>query len=263
MPAGTGAARVRQALLLVAVIVLFGGLTYRPDLGCWVSLAGTGLILVCLKLGWPREWLALAGLRIRGKQAALSVGLFLAALAVSLVLVHRAASAPGIRFVPVYERAGLGSVFVHTVGQTVNEEIVLGALLLAALSRWTGNRRLILVSVGVALVFAALHFAFYALRTESDRNYGRLTAAALIAVFGVGVLRNNLILASRHIGYAWAIHLGWNLVCFHSLVVRDGQPRPINEPERFNLLLGYPATVMVVAVAAAASIVAFRRRLFR
>jgi len=263
MPVGTVATRVRQVLLLIAVIVLFGGLTYRPDLGCWLSLACTGLILVCLKLGWPREWLDLAGLRLRGKQAALSGLLFPVALVVSYGLLRVAASASEIAFVPMYERADFGYLFVHTIGQTLNEEIVLGALLLTALSAWCRNRRLILVSVGVALVFALLHFAFYAFRVESDANYGRLNVAALIAVFGVGVLRNNLILASRHIGYAWAIHFGWNLVCFHSAFYVEGRSLPINEPERFNRLLGYPVTVIVVVVAAVVTAVAFRRRLFR
>lgn len=263
MPAGTVATRVRQVLLLFAVIVFFGGFTYCPDLGFWLSLAGTGLILVCLKLGWPREWLDLAGLRLSGRQAALSGLLFLVALAVSLGLVRVAAMAPDIGLIPMYERSVFKYLFIHTLGQTVNEEIVLGALLLTALARWCGHRKLILVSIAVALVFALLHYAFYALRTESDRNFGRLTALALLAVFATGVLRNNLILATGHIGYAWAIHLGWNLVCFHSLVVLDGRFPGMNEPERFNRLLGHPVTAITVVVAAAVTTIAFRRRLFR
>jgi hypothetical protein len=264
MPATTTFARARQAVSVTAIVLLFGCLSYRPDLGCWVSLAGSLLILAFAKLAWPRDWVTRAGLRIRWREAVVSGLLFLAGLTVSYVLVHRAANASGIEFVPMVERSDIGYLFVHTVGQTLNEEIVLGALLLTALSRWCGNRRLILVSVGVALVFALLHSAFYAFRVESDPNYGWLTVTALVAVFGVGVLRNNLILASRHIGYAWAIHLGWNVVCFHSrFTVPDRAVPSLNEPERFNLLLGYPVTVIVVTAAAAVSVVAFRRRLFR
>jgi hypothetical protein len=70
----------------------------------------------------------------------------------------------------------------------------------------------------------------------------------------VGVLRNNLIMYCRHIGYVWAIHFGWIAVMLGS-IHRHGQTgQHLSELERFNLYLGSPTMLAISTVLALLSL---------
>ncbi len=262
--AATGRAARRPRLLKVTcvfgIVASFLLFTYNPQFGCWLSLLGTVLVLAFSRLAWPGEWAARVGFRIPVMEILSSCVLLLVCVAVSYTMVRIAAGGAGVSFTPFFARENMVFRLVHTAGQTVNEEMVLGALLLGVVSRRCARARFIVVSVLVAVVFALLHFAFYAFRPESAVNYGILSIPALLSVFGAGVLRNNLILHYRHVGFAWAIHLGWNLVFLNSSLSAGGSR--LNEPRQFNLLLGHPIMVVVVLAAMAATIVLCRKKLF-
>lgn len=252
--------RLLKATCISGIGVSFLLLTYNPRFGCWFSLLGTALVLVFSRLAWPGEWAARVGFRIPGKEILSSFAVLLVCVAVSYALVRTAADGAGVALTPFFGRDNMVFRLVHTVGQTVNEEMVLGALLLGAASRRCARTRFIAISVLVAAVFALLHLAFYAFRPASAVNYGILSIPALLSIFGAGVLRNNLILHYRHVGFSWAIHLGWNLVFLNSSLSTAGSR--LNEPRQFNLLLGHTMMVVVVLAVMAATVVLCRRTLF-
>ena len=102
------------------------------------------------------------------------------------------------------------------------------------------------MSAGVAALFAVLHSIFYAWRPASMINYGVLSTITLLTIFAVGLLRNNLILAAGNIAFAWAIHLGWNLVFMDSSYVSTAYAR-LDEPAVFNAVLGSILVLGVIA----------------
>jgi len=232
-------------------------LTYRLFGSWWVAMTGTLLIVGLARMAWPADWRQRTGLCIP-RRAALAVLLaYLTCAALAFGLISRAAASRDVAFSPVWELEGFGFAIAHSAAQTLNEEMVLGALLLNAVTVWWKRPRPILVSVSVAAAFALFHLAFYGLRPEGAVNMGLLGAPALAALFGIGVLRSNLILGCRHLGYAWAIHFGWNTIFLNSAYVLGKQS--LNEPQMFDLVLGHWMTVAVILTGAAMTTFALRR----
>ena len=126
------------------------------------------------------------------------------------------------------------------------EEILLGYLPLAWLSR---RVRPVTAAIGLALLFAALHVALYRLGDHATW----ISPWTAISLVGVGALRNAWILASGHVGFAWALHAGWNVTMFGGGWY-DGDGRWVAEPRLFDLLLGDPRFSVVVLAAALASL---------
>jgi membrane protease YdiL (CAAX protease family) len=91
-------------------------------------------------------------------------------LAVSLAaiaawrLIPAACQAQDIHLKPIWQRDDWFILALHTFGQTLNEEIVLGWILLSTLQRRLPRLRLPVISLIVALVFSSLHFVFYSTR---------------------------------------------------------------------------------------------------
>jgi len=253
---------MRQRLRWVWIILLlcsYSLFTYNLFPGWWFSLMGTVLVLGFAYLAWPTAWAARTGVRIDRRVALVVPGLYLATAALGAVLVRCAASADGVAITPVWELDGFWSLVAYSAGQTFTEEIVLGALLLGAVSyRWQGTHRVV-ISVAVAAVFALFHVAFYGFRPEDMVNQGWLGPMTIVAVFAVGVLRNNLILGSGHVWFAWAVHFGWNTVFIHNAY--EAGTRNLNEPEVFNLVLGYGTTAAAILATALMSTWIFRRAL--
>ena len=239
----------------VAIVLVYLSFTYAPHLGWWVSLLGTWMIVAMARITWPGPWIAWIGFRIPRRDILGSLVLFAASLAAAAFLQPAAARAAGVIYVPPWATDAFPGSYLHTAGQTVNEEIVLGALLLQAATRLGRRVRWITLSMLLAVVFAGLHFVFYAARPVTDVNFGVLTIPALIALFGVGVIRNNLILTRGHLAWAWAIHLGWNTVFFAGRFRWAGTATFLDEPERFNHLLGYEPTVAVILLGLVVTVV--------
>ncbi len=249
-----------RIVCVLLIVILYPCASYSPQIGWWVSLTGTALILGLGWVAWPADWVERMGFRLSFRAAAGAIVLFMVTAACAYGLLFAASRAAAVSFVPVHECPEFLRRVVFAAGQTLNEEIVLGALLLFGLARLLGKRRGLFISSAVALLFAVLHYAFYALRDPADFHAGRLSILALTSLFAVGVLRNNLILGCRHIAFAWAIHLGWNVYFFQSEFRFEQVDRQLNEPELFNHLFAYPLTVGVIAFAALLSASLFRRR---
>ncbi len=128
--------------------------------------------------------------------------------------------------------------------QALNEEIVLGALLLFGLERRLPHR--VLLALVVSLIFAGLHYLMY-------RPWGlqhALLPTTLTTLFAVGVLRTGSILQARHVGYAWALHAGWNLVMFSGQWRETVSNRTLTEPQVFDALLGSPPLTLLSVLGA-------------
>jgi len=245
----------------VLIVIVFPCTAYNPQVGWWVSLVGCALIVSLARFAWPTCWAGRIGFRVSGPSAAGAALLFVASAWSAFSLLTIAARGTLVQFVSAHDSANFGQSVLFTAGQTLSEEIVLGALLLFSLSRKLRRWRPIVISVGAAAIFAMLHYAFYAVRTSADFNAGRLTVVALTALCLVGVLRNNLILGCRHIFFAWALHFGWNVNMFRGeFRLKTGQQ--LNEPQRLNDLLTHPLILGVIVLGVLTSAWLFRGALF-
>jgi membrane protease YdiL (CAAX protease family) len=147
---------------------------------------------------------------------------------------------------------------VHTFGQALNEEMVLGSLLLKSIVSRFERLAPAIVSILVALLFSLLHYAFYAFRPSGWINYGILSLTTLLSIFAVGVLRNNLILSTGNIAYAWGIHFGWNLIFIDTVYFYFTTQAELSEPQKFNAVFGNSAVLLFVAIAAGISFLLYR-----
>jgi len=238
---------LRIATGVSLLVAAFLCLTYVPAPGWWVSPAGSALIVAAGRLAWPRTWRQWLGLSFDAGQARRAGLLLVLTLAGSLSLILPIAGSRGIIWRPFFAESRTWLRHFHTAGQTLNEEIVLGAVLLAALRPIFRGRPLLVLAVTVAAAFSALHRVFY--RCVLPPNRGNLAAMTLGSLFLVGVIRNHLILRSGHIAYSWALHLGWNAVFFRGEFA-DADVR-LNEPACFNLFLGSPISFCAIVVATA------------
>lgn len=134
----------------------------------------------------------------------------------------------------VYIKLASWPDFYHDFFYVLNEEIVIGSIILFALVRkW--NIRPLIASAGLAVFFALMHFVFY---RWVFTDQGLLGISTLSTLFLVGFIRNSLILQTGHIGYSWALHFGWVIVMFGSLHLHIESNMPLAESEGFNMYLG-------------------------
>ncbi|MBN1417227.1 MAG: hypothetical protein JXP34_00535 [Planctomycetes bacterium] len=257
--------RIRRAVWIALALIAYAGLTYIPGAawwaGWWISSAGALLIILFGRLAWPREWIDRLGLRL-GLRGLAGTAVLCAA---SLLLFHSIVSvivrSNALIWVPSSKIPGGRPYYVHTAAQVLNEELVLGALLLLSIRRRWPRPPASAIAFCVAAAFAAIHFAFYAWRPHADPNYGLLSPAALVALLLAGIVRNVLILRTGHIGYAWAIHFAWNVLFFCGYFLRQPEGTALSEPDRFNVILASPILfIPLVPAAVAALLLADRRR---
>ncbi len=204
----------------------------------WGAPVASLLIIALAGMAWPARGLQTLGLAIPRSQAGRAFILACGIAASAWVLIRMASGAQGVLLVPVWQRHTAPYIIAHTVGQTLNEEMVLGALLLKAITAKLPRLRRVWVSAGVAFVFALLHAGFYTLRPAQDWNYGILSPVTLLSIFLVGLIRNNFILGYGNIAYAWAVHLGWNLVFIDSAYYWIETGQKLAEPAIFNVVFG-------------------------
>jgi hypothetical protein len=149
--------------------------------------------------------------------------------------------------------------YYHDVFYILNEEIVFGSLVLFYL---TQKRKIIPIyaSVGLALLFSAIHFAFY--RWIID--IGIVQIATLITLFLIGFVRNNLIIVNGHIGYSWALHFGWIVIMFGFIHQNNDTQMIMSELDTFNYYLGsIEALAISFALAAVSCVYCLKRTAFQ
>jgi hypothetical protein len=232
-----------KVIATALILVFYCTLTYSSR---WTAIAGSTLIILSSRVVWSKNGMEVIGLRVPRRQIGISLLLFCMVLFCSFRIVSTIARHEGVILVPVYEKEEWPSLLVHTIGQTLNEEMVLGALFLKAIKDRFRFLRPSVTSTGVALIFSALHYAFYGLRPPQSANYGILSMTTLVSLFAMGVVRNNCILSTGNVGYAWALHLGWNIAFIDGSFYLPAPSIRYPEPAMFNLILGH-GTVATVA----------------
>jgi hypothetical protein len=233
------------------ILVSFLTFSYNYFDGWWYSSIGTGGILLFSYLAWKADFRDVTGLRIPIRVIIISIILSGIVIACSVLLVWHIGKDQGFSLGFTDWRS-----YFHDVFYTLNEEIILGAIPIYFLVRKL-KINTILVSAGMALIFAVMHFVFY---KWIFLQKGILELSTLTTLFMVGVLRNNLIILFRQIGYSWALHFGWMAVMFGSFIQWTGTDEGLTEPERFNVLLGSSEMMMVSIILAAASSILLVRK---
>ena len=213
--------------------------------GWWYSSIGTGLILVFSYLIWGKEFLKVVGLKLSIKTILKTILLAICTLVCSLLLIKYIGSKNDISIL----FTSLGNYY-HDVFYILNEEIILGGIpIFLLVSKLKINP--IKVSIGLALIFAIVHFAFYKW-VFIDR--GIIEFQTLFTLFLVGIVRNNLIIVNKHIGYSWALHFGWMVILFGFLPIWVETDTVVTEPERFNIFLGSTEMLIISIVLASISL---------
>ncbi|MCD4769025.1 MAG: hypothetical protein K8R35_02515, partial [Bacteroidales bacterium] len=142
------------------------------------------------------------------------------------------------------------SEYYHDIFYVLNEEIILGGIAIYILVNRFKIKPL-LVSIGLALIFSLIHFVFY---KWISYHTGLIETQSLITLFFVAIVRNNLIIVNRHIGYSWALHFGWIVVMLGSYPYWIDTNTGLTEPERFNMFLGSKEMLILSCVLAGSSL---------
>lgn len=239
--------RAKRSVLVIFLLLTYLLTSYNASIFPLRSLLGSLVIILIGRAAWPITWKDRLGLRIQFRELALAIALALPLMFIFYWFVQSITVAQNVGYLSPISRYGiLNPVYLHTLGQTLNEELILGALLLTTLSRSFSRIRPLAIAALVAAGFSLLHFAFYAWIVVPE-NSGLLTAGTLFVLFALGLLRNTLILKTNHIAYAWCLHLSVNMVGLWGLyTATDGHE--LNEPEIFNLILGSPGMIILAGL---------------
>lgn len=194
------------------------------------SIIGTVIIILLSYFAWQKGYKYWIGFQISKREKLIAFLAFWISLTASLLLIKFVANGNNIRLIP-----GNYKNLIHTLFYTLNEEIILGALLLKGIQHFAKKTPAWLISVGTALIFAIIHFVFFRWVFKNNGNLGLVT---LLSLFTVGVVRNNLILRTGHIGYSWALHFGWIYVMLGSSHFDQTGNVFLNDFERFQVYLG-------------------------
>ena len=226
-------------LLLAYLLTSYGGSV--PPIR---SLVGSFLIVMIGRALWQESWKDWLGLEFELRTLILAAILAVPLMTLFSMAIRPMASSQNILYQSPISRHGiLNPVYLHTLGQTLNEEMILGALLLNSVRKAVSRIHSLLIAAVVAAWFSLLHYAFYGWIVPPQFS-GRLTAGTLFALFAIGLLRNTLILRDGHIAYAWSLHLSINTAGLLGLYT-DRNGNKLLEPEIFNLILGSPAVIIL------------------
>jgi hypothetical protein len=242
------------ARALVPVTYFF--LTYTD---WWMAPVASALIVLLAGLAWPGRGLDAVGLRIPWIQIGVSLFILCIVVVAAGGIIPAITASERIAFRPAWEGKKWAAL-AHTVGQTLNEEMVLGALLLKSIRKKTRAAHPFATSAIVALAFSLAHYLFYRARPPGSWNYGTLSVATLVSLFAIGMARNNCILSTGNVGYAWALHLGWNAVFINSTYAWPNSNTRLAEPAMFNTILGNATMVTISLALMGLSLLLFLKR---
>jgi hypothetical protein len=235
--------------LLLFTYVLF---SYNYLRGWWCSSIGTVLILLLCYLNWNKDYLRIAGLNLNIKIVVKSIFATAIVTVCSLLLMKYIAEKLNVS-IHLFSK---WIDYYHDIFYVLNEEIVIGALVLFYL---TQKRKIkpIYASVGLALFFSAIHFVFY---RWIFADKGIIQIPALITLFLIGFVRNNLIIVNGHIGYSWALHFGWIVIMFGCIHQHNDTQMIMSEPDIFNNYLGSIEALVISFALAAISFLYWLKR---
>lgn len=220
------------------VIVSYLGLSYLPIFGWWFSILGTGLILLFGHFAWPLSFKERLGIPSKFSQYLITFFLLIIFAIASYILMSLIQKQNDLGF-------GIGYIqnFTHIFFYTLNEELILGGLIILFLKKRYKNLNPIIISVGVASIFSIIHYIFYRWIFQGPAQ-GILSFAVLISLLIIGIVRNNFIIRTNHIGYAWALHFSWMAIMFGCSYYRPSNSEQLSQIERFNIFIGNRYTIV-------------------
>ncbi len=230
----------RYLQLLWGSLILLSYLLFSYNLfsGWWYSGIGTVLVVFFAYLLWRKDFLFRVGLKMNAVILLTVLFLMLSLTTGAHGLMKYIANRNGVMIQYADYRN-----FIHDLFYTLNEEIILGAVLLGYVKQRFRNLKPAAISVLVAILFAGVHYLFYRWIFLDNGILSWLTLSSLIMV---GILRNNLILTTGHIGFSWAFHASWMAVMFGTYHYYTDNLEGLLEYQRFNLYLGSPLTLIII-----------------
>jgi hypothetical protein len=229
---------------VIAIIISYLGLNYLPNHGWWISMLGTLFIIFFGRKAWSKNYLQRLGIPQKTLHYFISIVLLIVFTLLTYALIITIVNERNYGFTTasIYKA-------IHIFFYTLNEEIVLGALLLFSLSNKYNKANPIFISITIAFIFAIMHYIFYRWIFPGEAQ-GILSFFTITTLFVVGVLRNNLILKFGHIGYSWAVHYSWMLIMFGCAIYYKTNNILLSETERFNIFIGNKITFIAALVTA-------------
>jgi len=260
--------RIKKYGLLSLIIVVCGLLNYNPQLlfglksGHWgwiFSATATIMIIFLMMLRDPNDWKQKLGIHFNRFDVARILLTTTGLLILSYFLVDYLSVQNGYTFKPqiIYYKEYFDpkypfhlvlAGYIYFIPETLNEEMLIGAVLLFGLERSLKKIDKNVIAIFVALMFSLMHQSFY--RWSPMQPGISLTLMTAISLFFVGLLRNILILKTRKIAYSWAIHLSFNLVFLSGFFVNISNNSMACEPEKFNIVFGNLKMVIITGLSA-------------
>jgi hypothetical protein len=205
------------------------------------SSIGSLLIIFLSYLIWGKGFLKQIGLQLNLQTVIKAIILSVIITTCSLLIMKYIGNKDNIR-IEYYNWRD----YYHVMFYVLNEEIVIGAILLFTLVNKLKFRPVV-ASLCLAVLFSLIHYIFYKW-IFADR--GVLGISTLITLFLVGFVRNSLIIQTGHIGYSWALHFGWIAIMFGSRHTNLNTNMYVSEPESFNLYLGSTEMLIISIIMA-------------
>jgi hypothetical protein len=206
------------------------------------------MILVFGYLIWGWAFIPVSGLRMTPGELFRSV-----LMAVCVACISYFAMLPAARQAGILIQAGGLKNYIHNAVYIVNEEIILGSMMLYFLTSRFKIKPLT-ASLILAVAVSIAHFVLY---KWYFRDKGNLHLITLITLVLTVFAKNNLIIRYRHIGYAWALHFGWMVVMYGSGHFHASSHQAVTDLDRFNLYLGSPGILLASLTLAAGSLLYF------
>lgn len=243
--------KFKRAVLINLLILSYLLFSYYALGGWWNSSAGSLLILFFSYLIWKKDFLKNTGLQIGSFTLIKTLLAAIIIIACSFLIMKHIANRNGV----VIQFTNWRNYY-HDVFYILNEEIVIGAILLFTL---VDGKKIhpLLASTGLALFFSLIHFVFY--RWIFD-DRGIIHIPALTTLFLIGFVRNSLIIQTRHIGYSWALHFGWMVVMFGCKHLDKETGLLLGESEKFNTYLGSVEMLIISTIIALLTLLAWINR---
>ena len=238
--------RLKKTILFLLLGLSNGIFSYYFLGGWWNSSVGSLLILFFSYLIWNKDFPQHVGLQLDLITIAKSLTLAGVVTVCALLIMKYIANKHNVQI-----RFTNWRNYYHDIFYILNEEIVLGAILLFAMVNKIKIRPIV-ASIGLAVFFALIHFVFY-MWIFKDR--GIIGVSTLTTLFLIGFVRNSLIFQTGHIGYSWALHFGWIVIMFGSMHIDLNSNVRMTEPERFNLYLGSIEMLIISIIIAGLSLI--------
>jgi len=231
-----------KILLLFPLLILSYVLFSYFFLGGWLfSSIGSILIIFLSYLIWEQGFLKQIGLQLNLQTITKSILLAVITTICSLLIMKYIGNKSNIQIEYINWRD-----YYHDIFYVLNEEIVLGSILLFTLVyKW--KIRPVVASLCLAVFFSLIHYVFHRW-IFADR--GILGISTLITLFFVGFVRNSLIIQTGHVGYSWALHFGWIAIMFGSSHTSLNSNMYFTEPQLFNLYLGSTEMLIISIIMA-------------